>query len=205
MFNDNLTQTEKYALLITLAHLSKDTNVETYSELENRTIYKYIKITNSPTNLSVSFDINNQQDCGRPLIQLLQHVFYEYNFIHNNIESDTDILNNFALLTNGLIRQIKEDSTHLINNSSDIINKLQQQSDHYTLQLLTDKKITEEEKTCIVLVRHLIDNILSGCIFSDGLELLDFMNGTKIIADLLCLNATLYDENTYYNFYQQSN
>lgn len=206
MFNNTLTNLEKKALLITLAHLSSEYTINTYSAIYNKKIYKRITIENKNNNQHFDFNINNYFKCNDILTTILTDIFEEYNFVCNPINNDIDILNNFALLANGIVQKIKESYSSIISlndNINNIIPKLQKISDYYTLIIHSDKKNTKNEKTCLVIVRHILDNIISGFLFNDGIELLDFINGTRIISELLCLNATLYDENTYYHFYQQ--
>ena len=208
MFNNTLTNLEKKALILTLAHLSNATIVSTYSSIYNKKLHKRVKIENKNTSLDIDFNINNYFKCDNILESMLKDVFEEHNFVCNPINNDIDVLNNFALLTNGIIQKIKESFTSIISfndTTNTLVTKLQKVSDYCTLTIHTDKKASKNEKTCLVLVRHIIDNIISGFLFNDGIELLDFINGTRIISDLLCLNASLYDENTYYNFYQQYN
>jgi hypothetical protein len=206
MFNNTLTNLEKKALLITLAHLSSEYTIHTYSAIYNKKTYKRITIENKNNNQHFDFNINNYFKCNDILTTILTDVFEEYNFVCNPINNDIDILNNFALLANGIVQKIKESYSSIISlndNINNIIPKLQKISDYYTLIIHSNKKNTKNEKTCLVIVRHILDNIISGFLFNDGIELLDFINGTRIISELLCLNATLYDENTYYHFYQQ--
>ena len=206
MFNNSLTNLEKKALLITLAHLSCTTTLDTFTEIYNKKVHKKVSI--KTPNLDIKFNINNYFKCDNLLKTMLINVFDEYGFVCNPINSDIDILNNFALLTNGIVQKTNEAFSSIISISHKptlLINKLRKVSDYCTLSIHTYKNISKNEKTCIVVVRHIIDNILSGFLFNNGIELLDFINGTRILTDLLCLNASLYDENTYYNFYQQYN
>lgn len=207
MFNNTLTNLEKKALLITLAHLSYNYTINTYSIVHNKKTHKRVSLENTKINFHCDFNINNYFKCDNLLITMLKDVFNEHNFVCNPITNDIDILNNFALLTNGIVQKIKEDFNSIISFGScnNPLPKLKKVSDYYTLIIHTDKKITKNEKTCLVLIRHILDNIISGFLFNDGIELLDFINGTRIISDLLCLNASLYDENTYYHFYRQYN
>lgn len=208
MFNNTLTNIEKKAILITLAHLSNSSKITSYSKLYNKKLHNKISISNPNINLSIEFNVNTHIECTDILVQLLKHVFEEYNFVCGDIRSEMDILNSFALLTNGIIRKIKEASTctiSILGDTNNIIDKLQEKSDIYTLLLLLNNKFTEKEKTCMVIVRHLLDNLISGFVFTDGIELLDFINGTRLISKILRLNAALYNEQTYFEFYQQSN
>ena len=208
MFNNTLTNLEKKALLITLAHLSSTYTINTYSAIYNKKTYKRTTIKNKNNNQQYNFNINNYFKCNNILTTMLTNVFEEYSFVCNPIHNDIDILNNFALLANGIVQKTKESYSSIISltdSTNNLITKLQKISDYYTLIIHSDKKNTKNEKTCLVIVRHILDNIISGLLFNDGIELLDFINGTRIISELLCLNATLYDENTYYHFYQQYN
>ena len=208
MFNNELTNIEKRALLITLANLSKKTTITIYTDIYNKKLYKRVKIGKPLSKTSIHFNIDNYFKCDNILKSLLIDVFDEYNFIPVGSNENLDILHNFSLLCNGITRLIKEDLqfsiTPIKTDSTSLISRLQKTSDYYTLTLLRNINMSKSEKTCLVIVRQIIDNILSGIVFNDGVELLDFINGTRIIQDLLCLNATLYDENTYYHFYQQS-
>lgn len=208
MFNNTLTNLEKKALLITLAHLSPSFSINTYSAIYNKNTYKRVSIESTTHNIHIDFNINNYFKCDSLLITMLNIVFEEHDFVCEPIQTDIDILNKFALLANGLVQKIKDSYSSIISldhSPNPLVSKLQKVSDYCTLSIHSNKKISKNEKTCLVLVRHIIDNIISGFLFNDGIELLDFINGTRIISDLLCLNASLYDENTYYHFYQQYN
>ncbi len=208
MFNNTLTNLEKKSLIITLVHLSSAFTITPYTTVYNKQVYKRVTIKNLQGEVICDFNINNYFNCEKLLVSMLNSVFEEYDFVCNPINNDIDILNNFALLANGLVRKINKENNCLISiedTQHKLITKLQKVSDYCTLSLHTDKKIRKNEKTCLVLIRHILDNIISGFLFNDGIELLDFINGTRIISDLLCLNASLYDENTYYHFYQQYN
>lgn len=208
MFNNNLTNLEKKALIITLAHLSPNINTKQQTIIFNKHLYKRVIIENLKTNQITRFNIDNHFKCDQTIKDLLIQVFDEYNFIPLDMYSNLDMLNNFSLLCNGISLLLKNHNSYTNATSTEITkleNKLQNISDKYTLNLIANTKMSNNEKTCFVVVRHLIDNIISGQIFNDGIELLDFINGTRLIKDLLCLNATLYDENTYFRFYQESN
>lgn len=207
MFNNTITNLEKKALIMTLANLSPTATIKTYTSIFNKKLYRKVKIDNLST-AAIEFNIDNYFKCDNILNRMLITVFDEYNFVPIEINSQTDVLHNFSLLCNGISRLIKEESSIIStadNFSNSLANRLQNISDNCTLRIISNNKLSNQEKTCLVIVRHLIDNILSGLIFSDGIELLDFINGTRIIKDILCLNATLYDENTYFRFYQESN
>lgn len=208
MFNNSLTNLEKKALLIALAHFSPTTTININSILFKNKLHRQVSIINKEKDLKFIFNINNYLKPKGLLETMLNKVFEEYNFICKPINNDIDLLNNFALLSNELIQNSKEQFNSIITfneNPNQLISKLQAISDYYTLTIHINKNISKTEKTCLVLVRHIIDNVISGLLFKDGIELLDFLNGTRIISDLLSLNASLYDENTYYRFYQQYN
>ena len=207
MFSKTLSNIEKKALIITLSVISNNLITLTETTIFNKKLYKKIKLHNLSNNTSIQFSIDNYYKCDELLKNLILQVFDEYNFIPVIDDDNFDILHNFSLLCNGIIQLIKEEISceSYPYKYKTLLSKLQQYSDKYTLNLLSDHKMSNNEKTCIVIVRHLIDNIISGLIFRDGIELLDFINGTRIIKDILCLNAQLYDENTYFRYYQQSN
>ena len=115
----------------------------------------------------------------------------------SHLYNDQDILNNFANLSNYLVVRIQDELSSKITaiNSPyyNLICKLKRISDSCTITLKLDS-LTKQEKTLTVLVRHLIDNIISHFIFADGIDLLHFINGTRVITDILCLDTTLYDD-----------
>ena len=206
MFNNKLTNLEKKALIMTLAYLSPNTTIQSYTNIYNKKLYKRVKIENTKNKTTIEFNIDNYFKCDSILKNMLISVFDEYNFVPLEITSQIDILHNLSLLCNGISRLIHQDTSIICDTESTppLATTLQNVSDKCTLRIISNK-LSNQEKTCLVIVRHLIDNIITGLAFSDGIDLLDFINGTRIIKDILCLNATLYDENTYFRFYQEGN
>ena len=207
MFNNNLTNLEKKAIIMTLGYLNPNSSIQSYTSIYNKKLYKKIKIENTKTKSIIEFNIDNYFKCDDILKNMLYEVFDEYNFVPHKITSQIDILQNLSLLCNGISRLLVENLSIISttdNFSNTLATDLQNISDKCTLRIISNK-LSNHEKTCLVIVRHLIDNILTGQLFSDGIDLLDFINGTRIIKDILCLNATLYDENTYFRFYQENN
>ena len=207
MFNNNLTNLEKKAIIMTLGYLNPNSSIQSYTSIYNKKLYKKIKIENNKTKSIIEFNIDNYFKCDDILKNMLYEVFDEYNFVPHKITSQIDILQNLSLLCNGISRLLVENLSIISttdNFSNTLATDLQNISDKCTLRIISNK-LSNHEKTCLVIVRHLIDNILTGQLFSDGIELLDFINGTRIIKDILCLNATLYYENTYFRFYQENN
>ena len=208
MFNNTITNLEKKALIMTLAYLSPTTTIKSFTSVYHKKLYNKIKIDNLANQPAFEFNVDNYFKCDEILKKMLIQVFDEYNFVPLEMSTQVDILHNFSLLCNGISQLLKEQTYHIFTieeNSHFLANQLQNISDKCTLKIISNHKLSSQEKTCLVIVRHLIDNIISGQFFSDGIELLDFINGTRIIKDLLCLNATLYDENEYFRFYQESN
>ena len=197
MFNNLLINIEKKAILLTLAYLSKSTQISVTITKQGDEILRSYRLQNDSFK-NYTFDSQSGNNCDEILTKLLVNVSREYNVVCNKITNDSDILDNFANLSNKIVTNVMEELSSTITaiNSPyiNLLYRLKNISDSCTLTLRTYFNISKDERTLTVLVRHLIDNIITYFMFSDGDDLLNFINGTRIITDILCLDTTLYND-----------
>ncbi len=209
MFKNHLNNLEKNALLVTLAHLSSKTSITTNTTFNSEGLHKNINIQIPSLNIDYNIDHLSQDSCDEQLITMLKILIDEYNCDKLDLYGNQCILDGFASISNKIASIIKDELSSSITPISSLGNRLllrlQNISDNYTLALLLRTNFSKEERNLIVLTRHLLDNIINLFLFDDGTDLMDFINGTYYITDLLCMNATLYDENTYFTYYQTAN
>lgn len=195
MNSDMLINIEKKAILITLTYLSNNSKLT----IINKSSERIYNIENQDLNLNYEFNITPKIDCNDILIKLLKKVCKDYKIEYNEISTTEDFLNMFAKLSNKISKKIVEDLSSkitLVNSSYyELFFRLRQVSDNCTITLIKNNISSDEEKTIVVLVRHLIDNIITHFTFMDGMDLLSFINGTRIIVDILSKDTSLYNDN----------